>query len=164
MKHPDHLEDATEASCEFSEGLSELKALLHLDYIGHYSGGANLNLGYLGLYEIVNALKSRPRPAISDNTIVLGARVQPTSAKAGEKALPRSGSLRKRVHDLVRSAKGLTDEELEKYTGGKHQSISASRNSLVRDGYLMDSGTTRKNTSGNDCIVWVTTEVKTTLF
>jgi hypothetical protein len=39
-----------------------------------------------------------------------------------------------------------------------HQTISASRRSLVIDGWLMDSGQTRKNQSGNDCIVWVTTE------
>jgi hypothetical protein len=60
----------------------------------------------------------------------------------------------------------MIDEELEIRTGGKHQSISASRRSLVLDGYLFDSGKTRKNRVGNECIIWVheNSEFMETLF
>lgn len=101
-----------------------------------------------------------PLRAVDDNVVLLSKKASRTSRSAGEKILPHTGTLRRRVHDLVLSSKqsGLTDEELEKYLGGKHQSVSASRRSLVLDGYIVDSGKTKKNAVGNDCILWIHTD------
>ena len=61
------------------------------------------------------------------------------------------------VYDQIKTQReyGRTDNELEIVLHGKHQTISASRRSLVLDGWVVDSGKTRKNQQGNDCIVWV---------
>ena len=93
---------------------------------------------------------------IDRNVMLLAHNAKPTSIKAAEKALPKSGTLRRLVFETVKSNGGLTDYELERILNGKHQSVSASRRSLVLDGYLVDSGATRKNEVSNDCIVWVT--------
>ena len=52
-------------------------------------------------------------------------------------------------------AESENDSNLEIVMGGKHQTISALRRSLVIDGWIVDSGRTRINNQGNDCIVWV---------
>lgn len=98
-----------------------------------------------------------PRPQVTDNVVHISKRATRTQRQAAEKMLPRTGSVRGRVYEAVKfkGYDGMTDHELEKYLGGKHQTISSSRRSLVIDGYLFDSGTTRKNPEGFDCIVWV---------
>lgn len=118
------------------------------------------------VYEYVRELKRRPWlnvREIDDNVVILSSRSKSTSRKAAEKMLPRSGSMRREIYDLVQRADGLTDYELEGILQGKHQTVSASRRSLVIDGFLTDSGRTRKNEVGNDCIVWEIT-MKKTLF
>lgn len=47
-----------------------------------------------------------------------------------------------------------TDEDIEKAFNRKHQSASAARNTLVRKGYLVDSGQRGKTESGNSAILW----------
>jgi hypothetical protein len=101
--------------------------------------------------------KREPLRAVTDNVVSLSSKAQRTSRLAAEGVLPRTGTLRKQVHDLVLASglNGMIDEELETRIGGKHQSISACRRSLVLDGYLLDSGKTRKNRVGNECIIWI---------
>ena len=84
-------------------------------------------------------------------------RQQQTSRQAGLNILPRTGTIRRLVYDQVKANNdyGMTDHELEMVLRGKHQTISASRRSLVVDGWIVDSGKTRKNPQGNDCIVWI---------
>ena len=77
-----------------------------------------------------------------------------TSRKAAEKFLPRSGSVRRELYEHMMRVGGRTDYELELEFGMSHQTISASRRSLVIDGWLIDSGQTRKNKNDNDCIIW----------
>ncbi len=93
----------------------------------------------------------------------------PTSQAMRKAAWPRSGSLR---WDIVRvvadSARGMfqpmTDDELENALGRSHQSVSAARNGLVRDGWLQPSkwpnGTARTapTRSGNQAQVWEITD------
>ena len=100
---------------------------------------------------------------IDDNVVILSSRSKSTSRKAANNILPRTGSIRREVYNLVQRSNGLTDYELESLLKGKHQTVSASRRSLVLDGFLTDSGKTRKNDVGNDCIVWEIT-IKETLF
>lgn len=49
---------------------------------------------------------------------------------------------------------GATDDELERFLGRSHQSVSGARNALVRKGYAVDSGERRMNSHGNMAIVW----------
>lgn len=96
--------------------------------------------------------------AVESNVVTRGSKSQRTSQKAAERLLPRSGSMRRKVYEWIQQSGGRTDYELERELRCSHQTISASRRSLVVDGWLIDSGQTRKNLSGNDCIVWITAD------
>lgn len=52
---------------------------------------------------------------------------------------------------------GFTDDELEIRMSRTHQSVSATRNTLMRKGYIVDSGDRRPTRSGNPAIVYVWT-------
>jgi len=52
---------------------------------------------------------------------------------------------------------GLCDHELEEKTGWLHQSASAARNTLMKDGWIVDSGQRRNTPQNNPAIVWVIT-------
>ena len=92
---------------------------------------------------------------IGDNVVSIAKNAQRTSRKAAEKLEPSAGTIRAAVWQAIKDNRGMTDYELETLLRGKHQTISASRRSLVVDGFIVDSGTTRKNPQGNDCIVWI---------
>ena len=93
--------------------------------------------------------------SIDDNVVFVANYASKTSRDAAEKALPKTGSIRRRIYDYIYQAGQATDFQLESALGGKHQSISASRRSLVIDGFLTDSGKTIKNPEGNECTVWI---------
>lgn len=103
--------------------------------------------------------KKTPLRAVGDNVVMISSKAQRTSRSTAEKIMPRTGSIRRLVYDLVKSNNdyGYTDYEMETVLRSSHQTVSASRRSLVIDGYLVDSGKTRKNQHGNDCIVWIET-------
>lgn len=102
--------------------------------------------------------KKVPLRAVGDNVVMISKNAQRTTRTTAEKIMPKTGSIRRIVYDLVKSNNdyGYTDYELETVLMSSHQTVSASRRSLVIDGYIIDSGKTRKNKNGNDCIVWVT--------
>ena len=52
---------------------------------------------------------------------------------------------------------GATDDETEVALRRSHQSVSSARNTLVKRGYLVDSGYTRPNRYGNMAIRWTYT-------
>jgi hypothetical protein len=108
-------------------------------------------------YRVKAQREKQPLRAVDDDVVLLANNAQRTSRMAAQNVLPRTGTLRRQVHDLVKNVgySGVTDEELEVRLNGKHQSISACRRSLVLDGYLVDSGRTRKNRTGNECIIWI---------
>lgn len=68
-----------------------------------------------------------------------------------------SGSMRQSVLTFVtaRAEHGATDEEIESGLRLRHQSASARRHELVRDGWLQDSGQRRLTSSGRKAVVWV---------
>ena len=103
------------------------------------------------------ASKAVRRP-IEANSIRIGRRSPKTSQIAAERVLPRTGTKRKVVFDLIkaRGALGLCDHEIEQITGWLHQSASSIRNGLMNDGWIMDSGNRRKTPQGNGAIVWIT--------
>jgi len=71
----------------------------------------------------------------------------------------RRSSLQERLLYLFTQAPdgGFTDDELEVKTGLSHQSVSASRNTLMHKGYVVDSGSKRRTRSGNRAIVYIWT-------
>jgi len=79
-----------------------------------------------------------------------------TSIEARAKIEPKIGSLRRKVYELFinRGLTGLTDNEIEKYLHLDGNTVRPIRGSLVTDGFVIDSGTTRDNEKGNRCIVW----------
>lgn len=94
--------------------------------------------------------------AVDDNVVMISSKAQRTSKATAEKIMPRTGSMRRLVYETINQrTDGYTDYELEAVLKSSHQTVSASRRSLVIDGFLIDSGKTRKNSLGNDCIVWV---------
>lgn len=80
-----------------------------------------------------------------------------TSKQAAARALPRSGSDRRAVFEyVVRCGDvGATDDEIEQTLDMSHQSASARRNSLVADGWLVNSGRKRNTRTGSAASVWV---------
>ena len=95
--------------------------------------------------------------AVDSNTVATSKWSHGTSRNAAARVLPSTGSMRRRIYDHIKSMGdyGTTDSNLEIVMGGKHQTISALRRSLVIDGWIVDSGRTRINNQGNACIVWV---------
>ena len=96
-------------------------------------------------------------PAVDDVRAQVGRFHPDTAQHAAARALPRSGSDRRRVYDLIleRGAEGATDDELEVALDLPHQTASARRNGLRDDGWVTDSGRKRPTRSGADAIVWI---------
>ena len=92
---------------------------------------------------------------IDRNVIRVGRKAPETSRKAAEKAFGRTGTKRRIIYDLIKSyPEGLCDHDIEALTGCSHQSSSSTRNSLMNDGLVYDSGIRRKTPAGNDAIAW----------
>lgn len=102
--------------------------------------------------------EKRTRPEIGRSVVAVHANAQETSRIAAARALPSSGTKRRITYDLIASygALGLCDHELEIQTGWLHQSASAARNTLLKDGLIKDSGLRRNTPQGNPAIVWIT--------
>lgn len=98
---------------------------------------------------------SKPSQPIDRNVTVVGANHPDTSQRAAQKALPNSGTVRRRVYDFVASREfGATDDEIEIALDKTHQSVSAARNTLMNDGWLVDSGEERMTRSNSPAKVW----------
>ena len=99
-----------------------------------------------------------PNKKISDNSIVLGRRR--TSINAAIKVYPETGSLRLKIYELLIRAgtRGATDQEIVSSLGISGNSVRPLRGSLEKQGFIIESGTTRQNTNGNLCIVWIAVE------
>jgi hypothetical protein len=87
----------------------------------------------------------------------VGHRHPKTSIDAANSLLPRYGTRRREVFDLIHKSadRGMTDDELEDVSGRSHQTVSATRNTLMNDGLIADSGQRRPTRYGNEAIVWV---------
>jgi hypothetical protein len=92
------------------------------------------------------------QPALARNTVVTGR--QRTSRNAAANALPKSGTNRARIFHFIKAHGGATDEEVEIGLNLSGNTVRPCRVSLVKDGYVYDTGTVRQVRSGNDAIVW----------
>lgn len=99
------------------------------------------------------------RVPIDRPSVAIHHRAQPTSRLAAARALPHSGTKRRMIYELIKESSmfGLCDHELEEKTGWLHQSASAARNTLMKDGWITDSGQRRNTQQGNPAIVWIVT-------
>ena len=94
--------------------------------------------------------------SVDRNFVAISSKAQRTSVSAALSALPRSGTIRRKVYDYFvdRGLRGATDQEVEIALQISGNTLRPTRGSLVKDGYLIDTGTTRKNYNQQDCIVW----------
>jgi hypothetical protein len=94
--------------------------------------------------------------SVDRNFVAISSKAQRTSVAAALSALPRSGTIRRKVYDYFvdRGLRGATDQEVEIALQISGNTLRPTRGSLVKDGYLIDTGTTRKNYNQQDCIVW----------
>ena len=95
---------------------------------------------------------------VTDNSVILGKRR--TSRLAAIRVYPETGSLRLKIYELLIRAgsRGATDYEIESVLAISGNSVRPLRGSLEKQGFIIDSGTTRENRNGNLCIVWVAVE------
>lgn len=109
------------------------------------------------------AAPAKKEPPPVDRDVVRVGRDHPETAhKAADKALPRSGTLRRQVYDAIAAAgpRGATDDEIEQTLNRSHQSVSGARNTLSGDDLIRDSGLRRKTRYRNDAIAWVVTDAE----
>jgi hypothetical protein len=83
-----------------------------------------------------------------------------TSEAAAQAVRAKAPSQKARVLRYVesRGGDGATDDEIEVGLALPHQSASARRNDLVRQGKLRDSGLRRKTRAGQQAVAWVVGE------
>lgn len=91
-----------------------------------------------------------------DNKVIIARNAQRTSIAAAEMVLPKTGTLRRKVCEYImaQGLRGATDQEIEKALNLDGNTVRPTRMGLFKDGYIIDTGTTRKNKNNNDCIVW----------
>ncbi len=91
--------------------------------------------------------------------------IQQTSRDAYESVNRGKIPIRQQILDkfyLIENDKDIyywTCDELEYMLGGKHQTVSASIRSLVKEGVLQDSGFKRQTRSGRRAICWELVDV-----
>ena len=91
---------------------------------------------------------------INRNVVIYGK--QRTSIATADAVLPKTGTWRRKIYDYVqaRGFDGATDQEIEIALHLSGNTERPTRITLVRDNYLIDTGRTRKNELGHECIVW----------
>ncbi len=79
-----------------------------------------------------------------------------TSSAAAAEIEPKVNRLRRQVLDYLRivGEAGATDEEIQRWCNMQGNTERPRRKELVRDGLVVDSGTTRKTESGRQAVVW----------
>ena len=98
------------------------------------------------------------RREVGDNAII--SNLSKTSLRAAIRAYPRSGSIRLKVYTFIirRGLDGATDQEIAITLQISENTVRPTRKTLEIDGFVRDSGLTRKNRNGNDCIIWRASE------
>jgi hypothetical protein len=91
-----------------------------------------------------------------ENKVIIASNARETSRIAAERIYPKTGSIRLSVYEfLVRQGlRGATDQEMQSNLNLSGDTIRPTRMTLLKDGFIMESGETRKNINGNPCVVW----------
>ena len=87
-----------------------------------------------------------------------------TSIQAQIKAVPRMSSHKARVYQFLVDCmeRGATDQEMQTALKMSGDTLRPTRGNLLKDGFIYDSGKTRQNLNGNECIVWVVSAISQT--
>ena len=95
---------------------------------------------------------------VGDNAVI--SNLSKTSVRAAIKAYPRSGTIRIKVYHFLirRGLDGATDQEISITLQISENTVRPTRKTLEIDGFVRDSGLTRKNRNGNECIIWRASE------
>jgi hypothetical protein len=103
---------------------------------------------------------------VNRNTVIIAQAARHTSKTAALKALPRTGSWRAKVYEFIKlqGFNGATDQEIESFLSLNGNTVRPTRMTLLKDGFIVDSGRTRKNINDNDCIVWISSTEEGKLF
>ena len=98
------------------------------------------------------------RREVGDNAVI--SNLSKTSVRTAIKAYPRSGTIRIKVYHFLirRGLDGATDQEISITLQISENTVRPTRKTLEIDGFVRDSGLTRKNRNGNDCIIWRASE------
>ena len=101
---------------------------------------------------------------INRNVVIYGK--QRTSIATANAVVPKTDSWRRKIYDYVqaRGFDGATDQEIEIALHLSGNTERPTRITLVRDNYLVDTGRTRRNELGHECIVWACTDQEGLLF
>ena len=85
-----------------------------------------------------------------------------TSIEAQRKSAPRMSSYKARVYQFLidRMEQGATDQEMQFALKMSGDTLRPTRGKLLKENFIYDSGKTRKNENGNDCIVWVVSTIE----
>jgi hypothetical protein len=88
--------------------------------------------------------------------------IRQTSIDAYNKAKPRFGSNAAKVYQFIvdKQEHGATDQEMQKALNMPGDTLRPTRLSLLKNNLIYDSGKTRQNENGNDCIIWVTSDIE----
>ena len=91
-----------------------------------------------------------------ENKVIVATKARETSRIAAERVYPKSGSIRLSVYEyLIRQGlRGATDQEMQSNLNLSGDTIRPTRMTLLKDGFIIDSGETRNNLNGNPCVVW----------
>ena len=109
----------------------------------------------LQLFQPSSGLGAYRETVITRNTVIISPSAKPTSASAALRALPKSGSKRKRVYDYLIQSGGATDEEIEHALNISGNTVRPTRGTLVKDGLVVETHLERPTRSGNMAIVWM---------
>jgi transcription initiation factor IIE alpha subunit len=93
---------------------------------------------------------------VMNNKVIIAKDAKSTSREAANRAYPRSGSIRLEVYEFLirRGLDGATDQEIESNLNLDGNTVRPTRKTLEQDELIIDSGSTRSNHNGNQCIVW----------
>jgi hypothetical protein len=91
-----------------------------------------------------------------ENHVYIAKNAKGTSRWAANRVMPKTGSIRLSVYEyLIRQGlRGATDNEMQQALQMSGDTQRPSRVKLLRDGLIIDSGTTRINLNGNPATVW----------
>ena len=106
-------------------------------------------------YEMVKS-PVKSMSLIDRNVVIVAKDAKPTSVAAASAIYGRTGSIRRMVWEFIVRCEmnGATDFEIQRTLNLLGDTERPTRQTLEKDGLIMDTGTTRKNAKGHDCIVY----------
>jgi hypothetical protein len=138
-------------------------AIPHADHAARYEGDTVLwdNESFTGIVPVAGRRHALV-PPLRDRTAMVQAvrrsgNAPTTSLAAAEAALPKSGTRRREVYDILLTDGDLTDNEIGERLSMDLNTVRPRRGELEEMGLVMDSGVRRLTPSGNEAIVWKTT-------